>query len=98
MPVFVDYGDAADVITLHHVERFAHRTVLPDRYRIDNHAGFRALHFVDFFGLPLDTQVLMNHADAALLRDRDRQRRFGYGVHRRGAERYLQANAPSELG
>ena len=98
MPVFVDYRDAADVITLHHVERFAHRTVLPDGHRIDDHAGFRSFHFVDFFGLPFDAQVLMNHADAALLRDSNRQGRFGDGVHRGGAKRYLQANAPSELG
>src|SRR5438132_1667934 len=97
MAIFVDDRYAADVITLHHIQRFAHWTVLPDRYRIDDHAGFRALHLVDLFGLPFDTQVLMNHADAALLRDSDRQRRFGHGVHRGGAKRYLQANAPSEL-
>ena len=95
--VFINHRHAADVITLHHVERFAHRAVLPDRHRIHDHAGFRAFHFVDFFGLPFDTQVLMNYADAALLRDSDRQRRFGDGVHRGRAKRYLQANAPSEL-
>src|SRR5713101_5678102 len=98
MAVLVDHRDAADVITLHDVQRFAYRTVLPDGYRIDNHAGFRTFHFVDLFGLPFDTQVLMNHADTALLCDGDRQRRFGDGVHRGGANRYLQANAPSELG
>ena len=97
MPVFIDDGHTADVITLHDVERFAHRTVLTNRDRIDDHAGFGTLHFVDFFGLALDAQILVHHADAALLCDRDRQRCFGDGVHRGRTERNLQANSAGEL-
>ena len=36
---FIDYRDAADVIALHHVKRFAHRPILTNRDRIDDHAG-----------------------------------------------------------
>ena len=39
----------------------------------------------------------MNDADAALLRDRNSQRRFRDCIHGRGAKRNLQANAAGEL-
>jgi hypothetical protein len=40
----------------------------------------------------------VNDADAALLRERDRERRFRHGVHRGGAQRNLQADVARELG
>ncbi len=89
MTVFVHNRHAADVKTLHHLERFAHRTIGTDRNRIDDHSRFRAFYFIDFFGLPFDGQVLVNDADAALLRERDCQGCFSHGVHRRRAERNL---------
>ena len=39
----------------------------------------------------------MNDADATLLRERDRQRRFGYGVHRSRTQRNLQTDVAREL-
>ena len=95
--VFIDHGHAADVIALHHVQRFTHRTILSNRHRIDNHSGFGAFHFVDFFSLALDTEIFVNDADATLLGDRDRQRRFGHSVHRSGTERNLQTNTTRKL-
>ena len=97
VPVFINHRHAADVITLHHVERFAHRPVLTNRDRIDDHAGFRSLHLVNFFGLARDAQVLMNDADAALLCDGYPERGFGDCIHGRGTDRNLQANAAGEL-
>ena len=39
----------------------------------------------------------MNYADAALLRDRDRQRCFGHRIHCGRAKRDLQTNSAGEL-
>src|SRR2546430_10180756 len=38
---FIDYRDAADVIALHHVERFAHRPILTNRDRIEDRKSTR---------------------------------------------------------
>src|SRR6266850_4284066 len=72
MAVFIHHGNAADVITLHDIERIAHGTVLRNGHRIDNHAGLRPFYFVDFLSLTFDAQVLMHDTDAALLGDRNR--------------------------
>src|SRR5437588_7880341 len=60
--------------------------------RIDDHSGLTTLHLVDFVSLNLDRKVLMNDADAALLRDCNRQVRLGYSVHRRRRDRYIERN------
>jgi len=54
------YGDAADVVALHHVERFAHRPILTNGYRIDDHAGLRTLYLIDFLGLTFNAQIFMD--------------------------------------
>ena len=97
MSVSVNDRHAADVIALHHVQGFPNRTVLWNCHGIDDHSRFRSFDLVNFLGLALDAQVLVNNANAALLRDGDCQRSFRYGIHRGRAKRDLQANAAREL-
>src|SRR5215213_4091031 len=95
---FINDRYAADVKTLHHLQRFTHRTIGTDRHRIDNHPRLGSFYFVDFLGLPFDTQVLVNDTDTTLLRERDCQCRFSDRVHRRRAEWDLQTNVSREVG
>ncbi len=45
-------------------------------------AAFEALDLGYFGGLRLGRHVLVNDADTAFLRDRDREPRLGHGIHR----------------
>src|SRR5262249_13776207 len=51
---------------------------------------FVALDLGDLRGLLLRREVLVDDADAAFLRDRDREARLGDGVHRRRDERDVE--------
>ncbi len=98
----VAVGDHADDLALlHHREsrypvllrereKLAHRDVRRHRHRIAQHAGFEALDLGDFRGLLLGGEILVDDADAAFLRDGDRQARLGDGVHRRRDERDVE--------
>ena len=97
MPVFIDDGHAADLVTLHHGQRLRDGAVGANRHGINDHARLRAFHFIDLFRLPRDGEIFVNHADAALLRNRNRERGFGDGIHRRRAERNAQRDAARKL-
>ena len=56
------------------------------------------LTFSDLGGLLLRRQVLVDDADAALLRQRDGQPRLGHRVHRGGDQRDVQRDVAGELG
>ena len=77
---------AGDPVLLHQLERFVDAVLRRERDRVDDHAALGALDAIDLGGLFLDREVLVDDADAALLRHGDGQPRFGDGVHR-GAER-----------
>src|ERR1051325_1148238 len=55
-----------------------------------------SLHAIDLGGLPVDRHVLVDDADAALARHRDRHFRFGDRVHRGGHDRDIQGNGARE--
>ena len=76
----------------------AHRHRRRDRDRILDHAAFEALDLRDFGGLPRRRHVLVHDADAAFLRDGDREARFGDRVHRRGQQRDVQRDRAGEAG
>ena len=95
--VFRD-GNAGDAIALHDVERVGNFLLGIDGHGIDDHAAFRALHAVHFFGLPLDGHVAVNDADAALLRERDGQVRFGHRIHGGADHGNIQADVAGEPG
>ena len=69
-----------------------------DGDRVDDHAALRAFHAIDFFGLPVDRHVAVNEADAALLRQRDGQVRFGDRVHGRADDGNVQRDVAREPG
>ncbi len=83
---------AGDPVLLHQLERFEDPVGRGERDRVDDHAALGALDPIDFGGLFLDRQVLVDDPDAALLRHRDRQPRLGDGVHRRAEERHVDAD------
>jgi hypothetical protein len=82
-------GDAVRAHDLHHV---ADRGVRHHRDRIADHPGFELFHQPHFGGLAFDRHVLVDDADAAGLRHRDREARLGHGVHGRGQHRNVQAD------
>ena len=49
--------------------------------RIHDHAAFRALDLVHFFGLLLNRQIAMHDAESTLLRQGNRHARLGHSIH-----------------
>ncbi len=106
----VAVGDHADDLALLHDresrypvllrerEKLAHRDVRRHRHRIAQHAGFEALDLGDFHGLLLGGEILVDDADAAFLRDGDRQARLGDGVHRSRDERDVELDVARQPG
>ena len=57
-----------DPVLLHELERFEDAVRRRQRDRVDDHAALGALDTVDFRGLLVDREVLVDDAEAALLR------------------------------
>ena len=89
---------ARDPVLLHQIERFVDPVGGGERDRVDDHPALGALHAIDLGGLLLDRQVLVDDADATLLRHRDRQPRLGHRVHRRAEQRHVQADVARDPG
>ena len=66
------------------------------RDRVDDHAALRSLDAIDFRGLFFDRQILVDDADAAVLRHRDGETRLGDGVHCGAGDRHVQLNIAGE--
>ena len=98
MPILINDRDAADVITLHHVKRVAHRAVLPNGYRIDNHSALAAFYAVALFGLPLDRHIAVNDSDPALLGECDGEVRLGYRIHRGRDDGNVESDVARQAG
>ena len=90
--VRVGDGNAADLVLLHDRHRLGDRLPRPHGDRVDDHAGLGTLHLVHFFGLPVDRHVLVDDAEAAVLRHRDGEPRLGDRVHRRGKDRDVEVD------
>ena len=92
----IEHRKAGDAMLLGQLHHLPHGGARRDRDRVAQHAGFVALDLRDFSRLRFRGQVLVDDADAAFLRDRDRQARFGDGVHCRRNKRQLQTNVARE--
>ena len=94
------FGDrhAGDLVMRHQLYGVFDLLVRRHGDRIHDHAAFRSLHLVDFRRLLLDRHVLVNDADAALLRERNGQARFGDGIHRGAHDRDVQFDAIGQRG
>src|SRR2546430_14984606 len=91
-------GHTGDAEPLHQMARLAQRAVGAERDRVEDHARLAPLDPVHLGGLAVDRHVLVDHADAALARHRDRHLRLGDGVHGRGDERDMQGELAGEAG
>jgi hypothetical protein len=87
---------AGDPVFLHQIERLVDAPVGRERDRIDDHAAFRTLHPIDLRGLLLDRQVLVDHAEPALLRHRDGESGLGHRVHGGAHQRHVEADVPRQ--
>ena len=88
---------ARDLEPPHERVRLAQRTVGAERDRIEDHPALAALDLVDFGGLALGRHVLVQDADAAGPRHRDRHVRLGDGVHGSGNERNVEGDVTSKV-
>ena len=80
----IDHRQAGNLVLIREVQHIAHGHVLRDRDRILDHAALEALDLGDLRCLGARRHVLVDYADAAFLGNRNRQPRFGHGVHRGG--------------
>ncbi len=98
--VAVVVGDrhARDLVARHDLERLADALLGPHGDRVDDHAGLAALHLVDLVACASMRQVLVDDADAALLRQGDGQAGLGDGVHRRRDDRDVERDPAAERG
>ena len=79
-------------------EELSHRDIGRYRHRVAEHPRLVALHFGNFRGLLLGGEILVDEADAALLRDGDRERRLGHRVHRGRDERDVELDVARQPG
>ena len=93
----LDHGQARDLVRALQLDRVAHRHVLRDRDRVAQHARLVALDLEHLGGLLRGRHVLVHDADAAFLRERNREAGFGDGIHRRRHERDVQCDVPGEF-
>src|SRR5688572_29708401 len=95
-PARLHHREARDFALALQLDHLAHRHLGRDGHRVAQHARLEALHFRDFGGLRLRREVLVDDAEAAFLRHRDREGRLGHRVHGRGHEREVQLELPGE--
>jgi hypothetical protein len=67
-----------------------------ERDRVDDHAALGALDTVDFGGLLLDGEVLVDDSQTAELRHGDGEARFGHSVHGGAEDRNVEADVASQ--
>ena len=94
----IDHRHAGDVVRARDLHDFADRGLRRHRDRIADHARFELLDQAHFGRLAFDGHVLVDDADAAGLRHRDGEARFGDGIHRRRDDRQVQADRAGQAG
>ena len=101
--------DTHDLLALQHwqagylvlpgqIEHVAHGHIRCDGNGILHHAAFETLDLGDLCRLLFGGHVLVYDADAAFLRQGDRQMRLCDGVHRSGQQRDVQGDVAGQLG
>jgi hypothetical protein len=94
---FADDWDPGDAVARHHLEGLVDPLLRLHRDRIDDHAGLGALDLADLGRLGADREVLVQHADAAVLRHADGGLVLGDGVHRRRDQGDVEGDLSREL-
>src|SRR5450759_1432188 len=102
-------GDNPDqLLALHHrqtgnlvlarqTQHVAHRHIRRDSDGILDHAALKTFDLGDLGRLCIGRHILVDDADAAFLRQGDRQARLGDGIHRRGQQRDVQIDVAGKL-
>ena len=80
---FFDHWNAADPVRLHQLERVRERLVGAHGDRVDHHSALEPFYLPNRRRLLLDSEVAVEDADAAELREGDRHVGLGHRVHRR---------------
>jgi L-arabinose isomerase len=89
---------ARDAIAGHHLERLEDVLLGAHGDRVDDHARFGALDLVHLGRLIRDREILVDDADAAVLRQADRRFVLRDGVHRRRDQRNAERDLARQLG
>ena len=84
-------------MVLHQRHRIRQHRVGTDGQRVDDHSGFELLDLPHLGGLPVGVKIAVDDPNAARLRHGDCHSRFGDGVHRRGDNRNVEWDGPSEV-
>ena len=94
------FGDrhAGDAVLAHQLQRFADATAGRERDRVDDHAALGPLDAIDFERLLVDRQVLVDDAQAAVLRHGDGHLGLGDRVHGGAQERHVQRDVAGQPG
>ncbi len=95
-PVWGHDRHPADAVAAHELLGVVQGRVTTEGDRVDDHPRLGALHLADHLSLLLDRHLLVDDADAAVARHRDRHRRLGDRVHGRGDQRGVQRHPPGE--
>ncbi len=96
LPFLFGDRDSRNPVMAHDVQDFANAGIRPDGHGIDDHAGFRPFHFVDFGGLGGNRQVSVDDSDSSQPGQRNRQPCFSDRVHCRRRERDVQRDVLGE--
>ena len=96
--VSTHYGDAADVILSHQIQRIAYGLAAHDGDWVIDHTVLGTLYDSHLASLLLDAHVLVDNADTAFTGYGDGHRRLSDGVHSCGDKRNLKFYVARELG
>jgi len=91
------YWHTRDVLGARQLQHFADGLVGGDGDRVMDHAALELLDPVHLARLGLDAHILVDDAEPAFLRDRDREARLGDRVHGGGQDRQIEADRAGEL-
>ena len=94
----IDHRKARKAHFVGHGIDLAHGSVRANDHGVAQHPRLIALDAAHLRGLLFGTQVFMNHAYAALLRDGDGQTRFRHGIHGSRHQRQTQLDIAREAG
>ena len=91
-------GDAGNPVARHHLDGLLHPLVRRHGDRVHDHTAFGTLDLVDLGGLRLDAEILVDDANAALLRQGDGEIGLGDRIHRRAEQRDVEFNVVGQQG